>query len=64
MEQLQALLSFIQGQSLSDILLAVLAVIGGLKVIARYTPFEADDKILEAIEKPVLFVAGLLGKKK
>ena len=36
-----------------DVLVASLAILGGLKVLARYTPTEADDKVLSALEKPV-----------
>lgn len=43
-----------------DVLLALLAVIGGLKVIARYTPFEWDDHALELAEKPLQFLASFL----
>jgi hypothetical protein len=45
------------------ILGAVLTALGGLKVIARYTPFEWDDKILDAAEKPFQYLSSLLGKK-
>jgi len=42
---------------------AALAILGALKVIARYTPFTWDDKILDTIEAPVNYVIGLFGKK-
>lgn len=44
------IVSFLQNHS--DIMGAVLAVIGGLKVIARYTKTTIDDKILSVIEWP------------
>lgn len=47
----------------SDVLAALFMVIGGLKVIARYTPFTWDDKVLETIEKPLKAIANLFGKK-
>jgi len=36
-----------------DIIEAVLACVGGLKVLARYTKTKADDAVLEKIEKPL-----------
>lgn len=58
----QHIITFIQGSG-SDILSATLMVIGGLKVIARYTPFDWDDKALAAIESPVTFLASFFKKK-
>lgn len=46
----------------SDIAQAVLAVLGGLKIIARYTPFEWDDKALAALESPVTALLKLFKK--
>jgi len=37
---------------LPEILEAVLAILGGLKLISRYTPWKWDDKIFEAAEAP------------
>lgn len=42
---------------------AALAIIGALKIIARYTPWEGDDKALEIVEKPILFVVGFVKPK-
>lgn len=36
-----------------EIVEAILAVIGGLKVISRYTPWKWDDKLFGVVEKPV-----------
>ncbi len=38
--------------AIPEVATACLAILGGLKVIARYTSTEADDKVLAAIEKP------------
>jgi hypothetical protein len=48
---------------LPDVLTACLAVLGGLKVLARYTPTEADDRILDAIEKPFQYVLDFFRRK-
>lgn len=48
----------------SIVLGAVLAILGGLKVLARYTKTQADDKALEAIEKILQPIASLLGRGK
>ena len=65
-ESLQKLLE-IAGQA-SVVLGAVLAILGGLKVLARYTSSEADDKALEAVERVLLkaqeLAAKLLPKRK
>lgn len=55
-------LTALQGSS-GDILSATLMIIGGLKVIARYTPFTWDDKALEVVEAPVVYVANFFKKK-
>ena len=47
----------------SVILGAVLAILGGLKILARYTKTDVDDKVLAAIESPLAFIANLLKKK-
>ena len=46
------------------ILEACLAVIGGLKVMARYTPWKWDDKLMDKAEKPVKWVAEKMPKRK
>lgn len=43
---------------------ALLAILGGLKVLARYTSSEADDKVLEKVENALIYVRDLLGKVK
>jgi hypothetical protein len=43
---------------------ALLSILGGLKVLARYTSSEADDKILSAIEWPFKEVVQLVFKSK
>lgn len=43
---------------------AGLAILGGLKLFARYTKTEADDKILAKIESAVLFASNLASKLK
>jgi len=43
---------------------ACLAILGGLKIIAYYTPWQGDDKLIEKLEAPVKFVASKLMKKK
>jgi len=59
MEVLAQIYSFLSSQGFSDILSAVFMVIGGLKVIARYTPFKWDDQLLAAVEAPLVFLRDL-----
>jgi hypothetical protein len=47
----------------SVILGAVLMIIGGLKILARYTKSEVDDKVLAAIESPIVMLRNIFGKK-
>jgi hypothetical protein len=46
-----------------DVLVASLAILGGLKVLARYTPTEADDRVLAAIEKPFQYALDFFRRK-
>lgn len=48
---LQEVLDFLINDG-PKILQALLMVMGGLKIIARYTPFKWDDHIFDAIEAP------------
>ncbi len=41
---------------------AILSILGGLKVLARYTSSEADDKALEAVESVLLKIVELAAK--
>lgn len=59
---IMSILATLQGSG-SDILSATLMIIGGLKVIARYTPFTWDDKALEVVEAPVVYVVNFFKKK-
>lgn len=43
---------------------AVLSILGGLKVLARYTQSEADDKVLESIENFLVKIRDLATKFK
>lgn len=43
--------------AIPEIVTAILASIGGLKVVARYTPWKWDDTVLEKVEKPVKWAA-------
>lgn len=52
---LQDVIQFVYSDG-PTILQAILTVIGALKLIARYTPWEADDKALEKCEAPVRWV--------
>ncbi len=61
MDLIQQILQYLQPAS--DIAFAILAVIGGLKVVARYTPWKGDDAFLEKIEKPIQYIANLLRRK-
>lgn len=47
-----------------DIVAAIFMVLGGLKVIARYTPFQWDDKALEVAERPIAFLRDFILPKK
>jgi len=40
-----------------EIMEAMLAVLGGMRILSRYTPWKWDDKMFEAAEKPVKKVA-------
>lgn len=62
MEQLLAVVSFLQSRG-PEILSALLMVLGGLKVIARYTPWQADDHVLAVIEAPIKYLGSFFGKK-
>jgi hypothetical protein len=48
---------------LGDIAAAILALIGSLKILARYTKWEWDDKAFAAAEKPVKLLVNFLQKK-
>ena len=48
---------------LGDIAAAVLALLGALKILARYTKWQWDDKAFAAAEKPVKMLVDLLAKK-
>ena len=47
-----------------EILEAVLAAIGALKILSRYTPWKWDDKLFGAAEAPLKKVAKFFPKKK
>lgn len=59
-ESLQKLLEVLQHAGI--ILGALLAILGGLKVLARYTSTEADDKALEAVEGVLAKIQSLAAK--
>lgn len=59
---MSSIISFIMSNG-ADIAYATLAIIGGLKIIARYTPWEGDDKALEFIEAPFKWLADKLPRK-
>ena len=44
-------------EHLPEILEALLACIGGLKILSRYTPWKWDDKAFDKAEKPVKWAA-------
>ena len=46
-----------------SVLQAAVAIVGALKIVARYTPFEWDDKVLDFVLKPIDFLIGLFGPK-
>ena len=43
---------------------ACLAVVGGMRILARYTPWKWDDKCFEAVEKWAKKAVSWLPKKK
>lgn len=51
-------------KALPEIMAAALMILGGLKLLARYTKSEADDKLLAAIEKPIRIAKELADKLK
>lgn len=58
---MESLISFFVN-NWQDALTAVLAILGGFSVLAKFTPTEADDKIIQTV---LNFVHGLgLTKKK
>lgn len=59
-ELLQKLLEIVSEASV--VIGALLAILGGLKVLARYTSSEADDKALEAVERVLLNIRDLAAK--
>lgn len=40
-------------QDFLDIISAVFTIIGALKVIARYTPWKWDDRVLDLLDLPL-----------
>jgi hypothetical protein len=48
----------------SMVLGALLAILGGLKVLARLTKSEWDDKALDAVERILSPIAALFGRGK
>ena len=62
MDLIYQIVSFL-GNEGSDILAALLMVVGGLKVIARYTPFQWDDKVLNTLDAPLRYLAGFFKGK-
>jgi hypothetical protein len=42
---------------------ALLAILGGLKLLARLTKAEWDDRVLDAAEKPLRAIQSLLARK-
>lgn len=46
-----------------EIAQAVLAAVGALKVVARYTPWQWDDRALEFCEKPLSLVLNFFKPK-
>lgn len=63
MEVILQVWAFLSSEGL-DILVGLLAGLGALKAIARYTAWEWDDKALEFIEKPLVLVRDLIKKGK
>ena len=59
-ETLQKVLEVLQ--HVGNATAALLAILGGLKVFARYTSTEADDKALEAVESVLLKIKELAAK--
>lgn len=66
---LEHILSVIQGLNVNDALAiarevfgAYLAILGGLKVIARVTPWSFDDHVVEVLGKPIDLLKKLLGQ--
>ena len=50
-------------EDLPRIIQAVLAILGGLKLISRYTPWSWDDHVLDKVEVPVKWLLDKLPKK-
>jgi len=48
----------------AQIVEAILVIMGGLKIIARYTKWQWDDKALELAEKPLQIAFSFIKPKK
>lgn len=46
-----------------EVLTAILAVLGGLKVMSRYTKTGVDDKVLKVVEWPFVAIRDRLFRK-
>ena len=51
-------------QDIGNVIEALLAILGGCKILARYTKTKADDKIIAAIEKYAMMGAEVAKKLK
>lgn len=49
-------------EKVPELLTALLATLGGLRLLSRYTPWKWDDKAFEAAEKPVKWAAAFVKK--
>jgi hypothetical protein len=47
-----------------DVAVGLLAGVGALKILARYTPWKWDDKVLAIVEKPLSLLRDLLGRSR
>jgi hypothetical protein len=63
MEMIQQVLDFIRGTDAHDLVGAYLMILGGLKVIARISPWKFDDQLVEVLGKPVDLIKKLTGVK-
>jgi hypothetical protein len=64
MELLQQIIAFARGTDVQDLLAAYLMILGGLKVIARISPWKFDDQLVELLGKPVDLIKKVVGEKK
>lgn len=63
MDFITSIIDFVKDINITEVVTAVLAILGGFSVLAKLTPSKADDKVIAAILK-VIHGLGLTKEKK